>query len=113
MADRDDLNSAVLADALLEELALRWRQQGASIADLLRPGLSEEEMDELTDPLGLVLPREAKIWWGWHDGAFPAPPSSAPASLGPQLQLLPLADAVQTCVEIRAIMRGTDGQLRP
>ncbi len=31
------------------------------------PGLSDAEMDALTDPLGLRLPPEARAWWGWHD----------------------------------------------
>ena len=25
-------------------------------------------MDALVGPLGLRLPTEARVWWGWHDG---------------------------------------------
>jgi len=113
MPDRDASAPVILSESLLEELADRWRQQDASIAGLLRTGLSHDEMDDLTAPIGITLPKEARTWWGWHDGAFPALPSLAPASLGPQLEFLPLADAVRSCVEIREIMCGVDGQLDP
>lgn len=59
----------VLSEELLEELARCWRSVGAPVLDRLRPGLPYEEMDELTDVLGLRLPGEAQRWWGWHDGA--------------------------------------------
>jgi hypothetical protein len=32
-----------------------------------RPRLADEEMDVLTAPLGLRLPCEARVWWGWHE----------------------------------------------
>ena len=53
---------------LLEQLAERWRRQRAPITEALSPGLDEEEMDALIAPLGLSLPVEARVWWGWHDG---------------------------------------------
>lgn len=43
-------------------------QQGAPLVDLLQPGLTEAEMDDRTRPLGVTLPDEARLWWGWHDG---------------------------------------------
>jgi SMI1/KNR4 family protein SUKH-1 len=46
-----------------------WRRAGDRRGDLLRPGLTVEQVDEATEPLGLQLPAEAKVWWGWHDGA--------------------------------------------
>jgi hypothetical protein len=61
-------SSRLLTEHLLEELAERWRALRAPIADSLRPGLSDAEMDALVSPLGLRLPHEARVWWGWHDG---------------------------------------------
>jgi cell wall assembly regulator SMI1 len=57
-----------LTEALLEGLAERWRTLGAPIVDSMLPGLSDAEMDALVAPLGLRLPTEARVWWGWHDG---------------------------------------------
>jgi len=45
--------------------------QGAPVADRLRPGLSDVEIDEVLGPLGIDLPEEARVWWKWHDGADP------------------------------------------
>jgi cell wall assembly regulator SMI1 len=52
-------------DALERELA----DQQAVVVAHLRPGLSDDEMDELCAPFGLVLPVEARLWYAWHDGA--------------------------------------------
>lgn len=46
-----------------------WSQSGASIAHSLQPGLSDVEMDALTDPLGFRIPEELRGWWGEHNGA--------------------------------------------
>lgn len=62
--------SVMLSKELLEDPAARWRRQDMPIAGSLRPGLSDAEMDPLTEPLGIRLPREARTWWGWHDGAW-------------------------------------------
>lgn len=53
---------------LLEELKAFWVEQGAPIAQALRPGLSDEQIDELMAPTGLILPEEARVWWSWHNG---------------------------------------------
>ena len=53
----------------LDRLEDHWRRQEAPILEHLRPGLSDDEMDSLTDPLGLRLPTEARTWWGWRGGA--------------------------------------------
>jgi hypothetical protein len=58
----------VLDHELLADLEAAWRSQGAEIAGLLAPGLGDEAMAALLQPLGLTLPEEARIWWGWHDG---------------------------------------------
>lgn len=57
-----------MTEELLEQLAERWRTLRAPIANSLRSGLSDDEMDALVAPLGVRLPTEARVWWGWHDG---------------------------------------------
>lgn len=42
---------------------------GAPVAELFRPGLTDEQIDDLMAPTGLTLPDELRIWWRWHDGA--------------------------------------------
>lgn len=106
-------NTVVLSEDLLEEQALRWRRQGMAIATSLRPGLSDDEIDELTSPLGITLPREARIWWGWHDGAFGPDPDRGNTELGPGRLFSSLADAVGNTNSVRDIMRGVDGELDP
>ena len=60
-----------LSIELLEAVRDRWRDDGAPTAEALRPGLGNSEIDELTAPLGLRLPPEARTLWSWHDGAEP------------------------------------------
>jgi hypothetical protein len=103
----------ILSDELLEELASRWRGQGMPIASALRPGLSDDEMDELTRPIGITLPCEARTWWRWHDGAFGPDEERGNTDLGPGRGFLPLADAVRSTVTLRDIMRDVDGELDP
>lgn len=57
-----------LTSELLENYAADLRSLGVPIADCLAPGLASERMDLMTHPLGLDLPTEARVWWGWHDG---------------------------------------------
>jgi hypothetical protein len=78
----------------LEELRSRWQQQGLHVVDVLRSGLSDDEMDDLTGPLGFRLPREARVWWGWHDGAEPDDQGRI-AMLGPGRQFLALAASIE------------------
>jgi cell wall assembly regulator SMI1 len=108
MADHGASDPILLTEDLLEQLQARWRQQGMPIAESLRPGLSDAEMDELTQPLGVRLPREARTWWRWHDGA-----DAGSANLGPGRVFAPLADAVRNTLSVREIMRGVDGELDP
>lgn len=54
---------------LLRELESRWHRLGAT--ELLanpRPGLSDHEMDELTQRFGFTLPPELRTWFRWRDG---------------------------------------------
>lgn len=61
----------ILTGDLLDEFddALRWI--GAAITEIWKPGLSDDEIDALTQPLGLQLPEEARKWWRWHNGFSP------------------------------------------
>ena len=111
MRDANDQTPVVLTEDLLEALAARWRAQRMPIMESLRPGLSDAEMDRLTEPLAITLPREARTWWGWHDGA--STDDGGSANLGPVRLYSPLADAVRATAAIREIMRGTDGGLDP
>lgn len=51
------------------QLERAWDSLDAPILGMLRPGLSDSQIDELMAPTGLVLPDELRWWWQWHDGA--------------------------------------------
>ena len=76
----------------------------APICDHLQPGLDNEAMAAITDPLGLRLPDEARVWWGWHDGV-PGIESAAPERhLGPgNFAYTPLTQAAQWYVRMREL----------
>ena len=57
-----------LSSELLNRLEQTWVEQHAPLASHLRPGLTDTQMDDITAPLGVLLPPEARLWWGWHDG---------------------------------------------
>jgi hypothetical protein len=102
--------SSVLSSELWAQLELCWVKQGAAVAARLRPGLTWGEMDELTRPVGIALPDEARLWWSWHDGADPQRNTDIAANLGPGRAFRPLAKAVARCRELRASY-GVDGGL--
>lgn len=90
------MSRVVLTVDLCEQLLAGWRRQGAPIAGNLAPGLSEAEMDELTAPLGVVLPDEARVWWGWRNGPREPPgPTGIEGYLGPMFGFYSLEDAVE------------------
>lgn len=68
---------------LLTALEEEWRRQGAPIADLLAPGLTDQDIDALVDPVGLRLPQELRVWWRWHDGLAHVPDAWPEGSIGP------------------------------
>lgn len=95
----------MLTPSLLHELEGRWREQKAFIVTALRPGLSDEAMDELTAPLGISLPAEARQWWRWHDGANASTADGVAGQFGPgDFLFLPLSRAVERCSEIRGVL---------
>lgn len=80
---------------LLETLLACWVEQDAPILRNLRPGLSDAEMDELAAPLGITLCDEARVWWGWHDGAKTRRPGRNDRSIGSiSVRYIPLAEAI-------------------
>lgn len=93
----------------LMELKLRWEKLGlVGVLSHLRPGLADEEMDALTVPLGIVLPEEARVWWGWHDGTDPVRNDPVRgeefAMLAPGRIFLPLGRAVKHCIRLRGVL---------
>jgi cell wall assembly regulator SMI1 len=90
MAFTEGSAAPLLTEAMLEALAARWREQGAAIADDLRPGLAEAEMQAAAEPFGLALPAEVRVWWGWHDGTASTTGTSA---LGLDLLLPPAVES--------------------
>jgi hypothetical protein len=59
----------MLTRELLEALKARWVERRLPIVDALQRGLTDDEMDATTVPVGVMLPREARVLWGWHNGA--------------------------------------------
>ena len=53
---------------LLDRLEARLRAAGSLIVDAWAPGLTDTQIDDLLQPLGIDLPEEARAWWRWHDG---------------------------------------------
>jgi cell wall assembly regulator SMI1 len=105
----------VLDADLLARLEEAWALQGASVVDQLAPGLTDEEMDEVTLPLGLRLPIEARVWWGTHDGVPKRPDGSLgpERAIGPGLQYLPLREAAEAYIEDRRIFGALEGDPEP
>jgi cell wall assembly regulator SMI1 len=92
-------SASLLTERMLDELKARWREQEAPILQALRPGLDPSEMQAATEPLGIRLPAEVRVWWGWHDGAKPSLTSHA---IGLDWLYLTLEDALARCGEERA-----------
>lgn len=97
----------------LEQLLDRWRSAGAPIAESLRPGLSEQAQDAIVTPLGLRLPHEARVWWGWHDGTNT---TTASYAIGLDLLYLPLEKALgvyKRQLHVAATVASGDDSLSP
>jgi cell wall assembly regulator SMI1 len=88
------MHRLMLTPELLDGLKELWAREGAPVLQHLRPGLAPEEIDALTEPLGVRLPTEARTWWGWHDGVSGTVALGVQRELGPGLPFLPLGDAV-------------------
>lgn len=85
-----------------EGLKAEWARLEAPIEHLLRPGLAEDEMDEMAAAHNLRLPPELRIWWNWHNGA--AEGSDQERSIGPGgYVFLSLAETLKAYEENRQI----------
>ena len=83
---------------LLETMEGAWREEDAPIVPLLRPGLTDEQIDDLCQPLGLAVPLELRVWWNWHDGAdLPSNGNGAHRAINSWSEFLPLASALELC----------------
>jgi hypothetical protein len=89
---------------LLAELDRRLRERGVPAIGAAQPGLSEEAINEIVAPLGLSLPREARLWWSWHNGVQPDA-GPGPREIGPTRKWLPLEEAAEECGRIRKMVR--------
>jgi hypothetical protein len=76
----------------------RLGSQGVPVEQWTRPGLGSEEMEETLASLGLSLPIEGRVWWGWHDGATREGQDKV---VGPWRSFLSLAEAVKVAQEFR------------
>jgi hypothetical protein len=64
---------AMLDDGLLTDLEQRWRDQSPAMIPLLQPGLQDDEIERLSEPLGFPLPEEVRAWYRWHNGSSNQP----------------------------------------
>jgi len=92
----------MLTTGQIDRLVEALRQQGAPVVDRLAPGLTHRRMDELTGPLDIRVPDEARIWWGHYNGA-PLRPGDGPLvpALSPSRWWAPLEAVVALCLEVR------------
>jgi hypothetical protein len=83
-----------LTPELLAALDQALEGVGAPVDRYWRPGLNEAEMDALTEPIGITLTAEARLWWSWHDGVDDDLRQRPRRTLGDGWQPPSLADAV-------------------
>jgi cell wall assembly regulator SMI1 len=101
----------VLSDELLARLERSWIAQDAPLLKHLRPGLTDDEITEVTAPLGLSLPSEAVLWWRWHDGVgIEEGLRNVDREVGPgRYEYLPLEQAARRYEEMRAVAEQAAG----
>jgi hypothetical protein len=93
---------------LLQALESSLRAHGVPAVDYAQPGLSEHEMAERVKPLGISLPLEARLWWGWRDGV-PFDAGTGPQEIGPGIKWFPLDEAVAECESTREMLAAIHG----
>jgi hypothetical protein len=96
-----DASEPLLTDTLLEELLEALTRAGFPTVERLRPGLSDDEMDTLTAPLGLTLPTEPRVWWRRQNGG-------KNALVGAYRDFASLQDMVEQTHHMRAVHRGVE-----
>jgi hypothetical protein len=90
--------TALLTPELLADYEQRLQAAGLVLPDILRPGLEDKEIDRRTETIGVRLPREAKVWYGWQDGTEP---TGFQELLGVGIEVLSLNDAITRYREAR------------
>jgi cell wall assembly regulator SMI1 len=100
-----DPDIPVLGPALLGALEDRWRSHRIPLIERLQPGVSAEEIDEVTSRIGVRLPVEARQWWQRHNGvaARDIRYSRERIFAGPGFEYLPLAEAVERYRSLRRL----------
>jgi hypothetical protein len=90
---------------LLGDLEARWRAQSAPIVERLTSGLTSEDIDAITAPLGVRLPAEARQWWQWHNGVPSAYGDRRVLRTigGPYYEYIPLEEAATEYRQLREI----------
>jgi cell wall assembly regulator SMI1 len=63
----------MMDEGLIEERERRWCDQSPALVKRLTPGLSDDEIDRLSEPLDYSLPEEGRRWFRWHDGSSNRP----------------------------------------
>jgi cell wall assembly regulator SMI1 len=97
-----------LARLLGEEQLLRFeallREHDVPIDEWTRPGLDDADIDLAISPLGLRLPREARIWWRWRDGTIYGGQRKLP---GPWYMALSIEGAVDQYLQLRQVAKNS------
>jgi hypothetical protein len=84
MSEIEQLSAEQLAH--LEELL---GERGAPVVPRLQPPATPEALAAVEEHLGRPLPREVRLWWGWHDGTDIKPDERAVrGSIGPSFIFL-------------------------
>lgn len=110
-----DAVPAFLSQDLLDRFEARVRAVGAQIVDAWAPGLADERIDALLEPMGIELPEEARVWWRWHNG-FIASSAQRSREITPARWLMDLETAADEYAYFRDPMRDAgnpEGLLSP
>jgi hypothetical protein len=93
----------MLGEDLLAEFEQRLRSHGVPAIDAAQPGLGTEAINAAVSPLGLSLPREARVWWGWRNGVA-REAAARSREMGPGRHWLPIEEAATECARIRDLV---------
>ncbi len=98
------MHSEPLTLEILERLRTALRSAGASLADELEPGLSDEQIDGLGDELGLAIPAELRVFWRWQT-APSTPRHEWSRDVNSEYELLPPHEAVELTKVMRTMFK--------
>lgn len=93
-------DTPALTAEILDRFHQALRHAGAPLGNEIGPGLSDEQIDRLTEPLGLQAPPELRTLWRW--GTAPIEPATnASWEINPEFDLWPPAQAIKETKEHR------------